>query len=249
MARRYWCAVGRRYQYACCGRLASTPCQQAYANPRILLCAPPVSCRWLKLSCLRPPRRKHGYGRLAFMKALSRIRLTVLGIAIFSTSGVLLSPAAFAQSSISGSIKGHDGREASGAEIRVEREHTKAPAITALADAKGRFIVNNVPAGDYAIIARIGGGPTATQRVRLVSGRPISLKFNLRRSASTIASAENKKPKRYVWVPAPTGSHIGGGYEEVSDDSAASTSAKDPGAAIEKLQRSYAAPLQRSGNP
>jgi hypothetical protein len=121
-------------------------------------------------------------------------------------------------SSVEGDVKGVDGRVAKGAEVRIERQDKKASPIVVQTNSGGRFLVNNLPAGNYAVVAKVSGGVTSpTQTVKLTAQRPIMISFDLRGpTGGKMANA--RKKKRYVWVPEETGSHLGGRYVEVPED-------------------------------
>ncbi len=127
---------------------------------------------------------------------------------------------AFADGLVQGDVKGVDGKPAKGADVRFELQGAKKPiAIVAKTDARGHFIASNLPDGKYNVVAIVTGGVRSTsQLVRAQSDRPVMLTFDLRPS-SAVAGMHGKKKKKFVWVPDETGSHLGGRYVEVDDDS------------------------------
>lgn len=148
---------------------------------------------------------------------------------------ITLSSLAFAQSTLQGDVKGVDGRVAKDAEVRVERQDKKAGPVIVKTNAAGRFVVNNLPAGNYTVMAKVAGGVTSpVQVVKLTATHPMMVSFDLRGPVTRNAAGAAKKKKKYVWVPEETGSHLGGRYVEVPDDASADTSA-DSGANTTKL--------------
>jgi hypothetical protein len=162
-----------------------------------------------------------------------------LRTALFCFAAALALPAAFAQTDISGSVKGTDGRPAAGAEVRIQRQDKRAPDISVRTDASGKFTVRNVAAGDYAIAATAGKGPASVKAVRLAAGHTLTLNIDMRTAAAE-QSAQSKQPKRMVYVPPPTGSRIGGGYEERDDSRSVNAGLNNPTSALERLQRNTA---------
>jgi hypothetical protein len=123
-------------------------------------------------------------------------------------------------SSIEGDVKGVDGRAARAAEVRIERQDRKAAPRLVTTDARGRFVANSLPAAAYNVSARVAGGITSpVQPITLHADRPVMLRFDLREPAGGKKTTGLKKKKKYVWVPAETGTHLGGRYVEVDDDS------------------------------
>ena len=152
-----------------------------------------------------------------------------------------LSATAFSQASISGEIRGVDGRPFSGAEVKVERKDTKAAPVVLKTDARGRFAASNLPAGKYSVTAQTGGH-SAQQSVVLTQARPATVSMRLAQSATTTTA---KKKKRLVWVPAGTGSRIGGGYQEI-DDSSDDPNARRDRDAIERMSNTQATTTVRN---
>jgi hypothetical protein len=123
-------------------------------------------------------------------------------------------------SSIEGDVKGVDGRVASSAEVKIERQDRKAAPRIIKTDARGRFVANSLPAAAYNVTARVAGGITSpVQAIIVHADRPVMLSFDLREPAGGKKTTSLKKKKKYVWVPAETGTHLGGRYVEVEDDS------------------------------
>lgn len=107
---------------------------------------------------------------------------------------------------------------AKAAEVRLQRQDQKQPPVVVKTDAAGRFAAKNLPPGTYTITTQTANATSPLKTIQLHAGRSVAISFDLRNSGqATTASA--KKKKKYVWVPAETGSN-GGRYVEVDDDNA-----------------------------
>lgn len=179
----------------------------------------------------------------------SRIaQFTFASLALFATS-------AFAQSSVvQGDVTGVDGRAAKGAEVRLQPARAQLPPIVVKADARGRFVANNVPAGAYNILAvGPGGVRSPVQAIKVQANKPLIVAFDLRNTAGAKVTAKGKKKTKFVWVPDETGSHLGGHYVEVDDDADTATVERSEqhvdkanGNALRRIQSNGAL---RSGTP
>ncbi|MGI9115901.1 MAG: carboxypeptidase-like regulatory domain-containing protein, partial [Chthoniobacterales bacterium] len=166
---------------------------------------------------------------------------------LFSSAVVLcslfFSVSAFSQTSLSGEVRGVEGRLIRGAEVRLQREDAKAAPVALKTNAKGHFSAGKLPAGRYAVTASAGGLASAPQSVKVSSARAETLPLRLVAAASANAGPVKKK-KHLVWVPAQTGSRIGGGYVEVDD--AADNSPKKDSADLQRLQNTQATLMSRA---
>jgi hypothetical protein len=121
--------------------------------------------------------------------------------------------------SIQGDIKGPNGKPLPGAEVRLERKDAKASPVTVTADRNGRYVFKNLALGSYKIIASKNGmAATAVDNIRTRAEGAVRVDFDLKKQTGEAkASAPAKKAKHMVWVPADTGSHLGGRWVEVDD--------------------------------
>jgi hypothetical protein len=121
--------------------------------------------------------------------------------------------------SIQGDIKGPDGKPLPGAEVRIERKDAKASPVTVTADRNGRYVFKNLALGSYKIIASKNGmAATAVDNIRTRAEGAVRVDFDLKKQTGEAkASMPAKKAKHMVWVPADTGSHLGGRWVEVDD--------------------------------
>ena len=160
----------------------------------------------------------------------------------FVLSSFVLAVPVFSQTSLSGEVRGVDGRAIKGAQVQVERQGGRASAVAATTDGKGRFLITNLPAGQYTVSAKAGGASSQSQVVKLFSKREtISLRLA---AAAASSNTVAKKKKKMVWVPAQTGSRIGGNWVEV-DDSAPAADTTQEAAALQRLQSQQANTLPR----
>jgi hypothetical protein len=173
-----------------------------------------------------------------FIKSL---RIGLLGF-VLSVATAWAGPAA-----IQGLVKDAKGQAIKGADVQIASKDGKQQFNTVKTDAKGRYISQGLPVGVYRVTLVVNGAVKASiTNTKTKADQTTQLNFDLKPAAAAVASAGQKKGKHMVWVPAATGSHIGGSWVEV-DDGAKS----QPGtlnvqrADAEQLQRQ----IQSQGNP
>ncbi len=164
----------------------------------------------------------------------------------FVLCSLLFAASAFSQTSPSGEVRGTDGRPIVRAEVRLQREDAKAAPVAVKTDAKGRFVAGNLPSGRYAVTANASGLSSSRQIVTISSSKPQTVSLRVAAAVSDMTGPVKKK-KRVVWVPATTGSRIGGNYVEV-EDSADDSSTKRDSAALQRIQSTQANALSRSAS-
>jgi hypothetical protein len=132
-------------------------------------------------------------------------------------SAFLMGNLGAATPTIQGDVRGPDGKPLAGAEVRIERKDAKASPVTATADKNGRYVFKNLALGSYKVIASKNGmAATATDNIRTRAEGAVRVDFDLKKQTGEAkASAPAKKAKHMVWVPADTGSHLGGRWVEV----------------------------------
>src|SRR5437870_2310069 len=129
-------------------------------------------------------------------------------------------------SSIQGVVKDAKGQAIKGADVRVESRDGKQLFNTAKTDAKGRYISQGLAPGVYRVSLLVNGaikGSISNTKTR--SDQATQLNFDLRPVPAAQVAAAEKKGKHMVWMPASTGSHIGGSWVEVGDNGSADTGA------------------------
>ena len=162
-------------------------------------------------------------------------RTKVLTASFVAVAGVF-SGAAFGQS-IEGTVRGSDGKALKDSEVRVEQKGNKS-VVTTKTDARGHYSYSRLSPGVYTVSVVLDGAVKSSLNVKTTTTNS-KIDFDLKPAAAT-------KVKHYVWVPAPTGSHMGSGWVEVDDGGnvapGALNSQTAPGELAREMQR-------RSTNP
>lgn len=147
---------------------------------------------------------------------------------------------AFGQSAIEGEVKGVDGFPLKAAEIRAERQDANGPAAVAKTDAKGHFAIKGLAVGTYNVNVMSSGTAVSSTRIATRAGKPVMISFDMKQPRKAVAGG-GKKKKKFLWMPAETGSHLGGHYVEVEEDDSADPGtqhlSKATGAAVRQYQR------------
>ena len=142
-------------------------------------------------------------------------------------------------SAIQGVVKDAKGQAIKGADVRIESKDGSKLFKVVKTDRNGHYTADGLPAGVFRTTLIVNGAVKASiTNTKTKTDQPTQLNFDLKPVAASQASAGQKKGKRMVWVPAATGSHIGGSWVEVDDNSSAA-----PGAL--NVQRANAEQLQR----
>jgi len=118
--------------------------------------------------------------------------------------------------SIQGFVKDAKGEPIKGAGVRIESRDGKQVLSTVTTDPKGRYASQGLQPGAYRVTLLVNGAVKASiMNTQTKANQPTLLNFDLKPTsqASNIAKGE----KHMVWVPARTGSHIGGNWVEVDD--------------------------------
>jgi hypothetical protein len=161
------------------------------------------------------------------------LRIGLIGF-VLSVATAWAGPAA-----IQGLVKDAKGQAIKGADVRIESKDGKQRFNTVKTDAKGRYISEGLPVGVYRVTLVVNGAMKASiTNTKTKADQTTQLNFDLKPVPATQASAGQKKGKHMVWVPAQTGSHIGGRWVEVDDGAKT-----EPGAL--NVQRANAEQLQQ----
>ena len=141
------------------------------------------------------------------------LRVVFVGL-VFSVATAWAGPAA-----IQGLVKDANGQAIKGADVRIESKDGKQQFNTVKTDGKGRYIAEGLPAGGiYRVTLAVNGAVKASiTNTKTKENQTTQLNFDLKPVPAAQASAEQKKGKHMVWVPANTGTHIGGRWVEVPD--------------------------------
>lgn len=181
-----------------------------------------------------------------FIKSL---HLGLIGLFLYAAS------AWAATSVLQGVVKDPKGKPIKGADIRIEARDGSKLLKTVKTDATGRYISDGLPARTYRITLIVNGAVKASiNNTKTKLGAPTELNFDLKPASASQASGSAKKGKHMVWMPAETGSHLGGHWVEVDDNGNAATTGannvqKLDGSAVRPLQdRAYGAPSAGGGH-
>jgi Carboxypeptidase regulatory-like domain len=149
-------------------------------------------------------------------------------------------------SSIQGIVKDAKGQPIKGADVRIESRDGKQLFNTVKTDAKGRYISQGLTVGIYRVSLLVNGTVKGSiSNTKTKSDQATQLNFDLRPLPAAQVNAAEKKGKHMVWVPAGTGTHMGGHWEEVPDGAAEPGALNVKRASAEELQRAQ----RNMGNP
>jgi Carboxypeptidase regulatory-like domain len=142
-------------------------------------------------------------------------------------------------SAIQGVVKDAKGQAIKGADVRIESKDGRQKFNTVKTDGKGRYISEGLQPGVYRVTLVVNGAVKASiTNTKTKADQTTQLNFDLKPAPAAQASAAAKKGKHMVWMPANTGTHIGGRWVEVDDNGSA-----DPGSL--NVQKANAEQLQR----
>jgi len=149
--------------------------------------------------------------------------------------------------SIQGIVKDAKGQPIKGANVQVASKDGKQLYNTVKTDAQGRYISQGLQPGVYRVSLVVNGAVKASiSNTKAKPDQSTVLNFDLKPAATGQASTQQKSGKHMVWIPAETGSHMGGRWVEVDDNAAANAGALNVKRAnAEQLQRQ----MQSMGNP
>ncbi len=118
--------------------------------------------------------------------------------------------------SIQGFVKDAKGEPIQGAGVRIESRDGKQVFGTVNTDAKGRYISHGLQPGVYRVTLLVNGAVKASiTNTQTKANQPSQLNFDFKPASQ--AGNIAKGGKHMVWMPARTGSHIGGTWVEVDD--------------------------------
>jgi Carboxypeptidase regulatory-like domain len=141
-------------------------------------------------------------------------------------------------SAIQGVVKDAKGQPIKNADIRIESRDGKQLFNTVKTDANGRYISQGLQPGVYRVALIVNGAVKASiSNTKTRSDQATQLNFDLRPLPAAQVNAAEKKGKHMVWIPAETGSHMGGRWVEVSDGAAEAGALNVKRANAEQLQR------------
>lgn len=125
---------------------------------------------------------------------------------------------------VQGDVKGPNGQPITGAEVQVSRMNSKQLLQRSTTDKKGHYVFEGLPTGlALRITAWVNKVPNAIDNVAARDNGSVRVDFDIKPIAAKGSSA--KKVKHMVWVPAPTGSNLGGRWVEAEDQGRANLKA------------------------
>jgi Carboxypeptidase regulatory-like domain len=140
---------------------------------------------------------------------IKSIWIGLLGVMLFIAS------ASGGSSVLQGIVKDANGHPIEGADIRIQPKNSERLLTTVKTDAKGHYILEGLPAGNYRVTLVVNGTvKTSINNATVEASESTELNFDLTRSR---ASATLKKGKHWVWIPAFTGSRLPGHWIEIDD--------------------------------
>jgi Carboxypeptidase regulatory-like domain len=153
-------------------------------------------------------------------------------------------------SAIQGLVKDAKGQAIKGADVRIESKDGRQKFNTAKTDGKGRYISDALPEGIYRVTLVVNGTVKASIiNTKTKANQTTQLNFDLKPVPAAQAGAGQKKGKHMVWVPAATGSHIGGRWVEVPDGATEPGALNVQKADAEQLQRAVQSTSQKPTGP
>jgi Carboxypeptidase regulatory-like domain len=151
---------------------------------------------------------------------------------------------------IEGTVKDPNGKMISGAEVRIEASGGSSGTRNVKTDAKGHYAYKGLEAGTYRVSLLVNGSVKASiNNAKIKLGEPTQLNFELKSTSIAQASGSAKKAKHMVWMPAQTGSHIGGGWVEVDDSGTADLDKVSGKALLPQVSQATSATWRRKNLP
>ena len=120
--------------------------------------------------------------------------------------------------SIQGLVKDTKRQPIKDAEIRIESRNGAHLFQIVKTDIHGRYLSDNLQAGVYRVTLVVHGTVRASiMNTETNAGRITKLNFELKPVSALLATTQ-KPGQHIIWVPAMTGSHVGGGWVEVDEN-------------------------------
>jgi len=122
-------------------------------------------------------------------------------------------------SAVEGLVKDANGRPIAGAVVRVESRSGARLNTAVQSDSRGHYIYDGLNAGvTYRVTLLISGVVKASINNLVAKVRATQLNFDLKASSVSGNRTVTKNGKHYVYIPAETGSHLGGRWVEVDEN-------------------------------
>src|SRR5205823_5113388 len=121
--------------------------------------------------------------------------------------------------SMQGAVKDSKGQPVAGAEVHIKAKDGSDLEKIIRTDSNGEFLVNKLPVTDYEVVLFVKGQIKASLTHQSVfPDKPTKVDFKL---TGQYAANAQKKHTHMVYVPAATGTNLGGHWVEVDDQSGA----------------------------
>jgi carboxypeptidase family protein len=150
--------------------------------------------------------------------------------------------------SIQGTVTDAKGQPIKGADVRIESVEGKQLFKTVKTDARGRYVSQGLQLRVYRLTLLVNGAVKACiTNTKTKQDQATELNFDLKRLAVAQATTERNKGNHIVWVPARTGSHLGGSWVEVDEYGKAASDSNIDIATGQDIRRQYLPPGSRVG--
>jgi hypothetical protein len=137
--------------------------------------------------------------------------------------------------SIQGIVKDAKGQPLKGADVRVESRDGKQLFNTVKTDGKGHYISQGLKPGVYRVSLVVNGAvKSSIMNTSTKADQSTQLNFDLKPAVASPAGVAQAKGKHMVWMPPSTGTHTGGRWVEVDDNTGV------PGGSALRVQRGNA---------
>ena len=150
------------------------------------------------------------------------LRISFVGLIVFAVS-TWASSTPVGPSTVQGDVKDSKGQPVAGAELHIRAKDGTGFYRIAHTDASGRYAVSKLPNTDYEVILFLNGSIKASiNNTKTFANKPTQVDFKL---TGQYAANKTKKHTHMVYVPAETGSNLGGRWVEVDDNTDISAAA------------------------
>src|SRR5437764_1822573 len=140
--------------------------------------------------------------------------------------------------SIEGTVTDAKGQPTRGSDVRIESVDGKQLFKTVKTDARGRYVSQGLQLRVYRATLLVNGAVKACiTNIKTKQDQATELNFDLKRLAAAQGTTERKKGNHVVWVPARTGSHLGGNWVEVDEYGKAASDSNVNAATGDDLRR------------
>jgi len=169
------------------------------------------------------------------IKSLSVTIVTLLVSAVATWAGSQGGPAR-----IQGVVQDSSGKPIAGAEVHLTAKDGSGLQKIIRTDGNGQYGVTNLPVTDYEVVLFVNGQIKASlSNQKVFPNKPTQMDFKL--TGKFAANVPQKKKTHMVYVPAETGSNLGGHWVEVDDTSGAGAASASnvkrlSGDAVRKMQ-------------